>query len=525
MSLAPGEIVDPVERAMSALIYETIYRVDGDLRQQAILGRVVPGSLVADNTSCLMEMQVGALWGDGTPITMDDLLFSIECYLNLSAYHRAGALALTGVSLAGADRLELTFASGQNEASVKGILEKIPMISRDAYLGDCETYKTSAKLRYRPMGSGWYIPLGYGIEDFTARGGTSNSTAFLFAGQRPQTASLMENPSRQLDPPEFHQVVFSYYPSPTIAFGSLVAGDVDFLANVPPSVVMANPSQPNVAMEPRPQGRAWSLLINHRNPFLSQRHVREALAHAIDRRKHMREVMGFQGSEIDNNLLSGPFAPTDHNACTDCEAREYDPQRACELLRSNKAAYDRFQLRDGGQLKLVYQSKGVDNALVLMPLRISSDLMALESSDKVAPHLRTKIRLDLKSVQQQDEFENYLRENDDWDLALVEWIAEPSGVHIARLFGAVASKSDVSTLNFGNYVSDRMEIVIENILGQNSVDEHRTYCQTAHKLANEDLPHVFLWNAPTQIAYRTHLIINRIHPDNTTGLINTWHCP
>lgn len=505
-SLAPQEILTSVEKQMGALVYETVYRLNKDNVPEAVLALYVDGSLSDDGKHCLLQSRSGSQWTTFDTITRGDIVFSFQVNMQLDDLHRAGTAALAGAEEVGEDQIALTFSSGQNPSSIKRILTRIPIISKEIFQGDFEAQRFDSSIRYVPTGSGWYTPSGVGIEDFSR--GSESSCSFMRADQRDQHFSPLEHPGEPSILPAFPQVMYVGYSTPSQALDALRNGAINFMPDLPISVLTRN--LPGIRVESVPRGKRWSLIFNltpEGHEAIREVGVREALCLAIDRRRHMTQLLGYNESNVDRFILSGPFLYHEYLADQDAKPRPYDPEAALVKLRANSQLWNELK---STPLRLVYTGgQNTSSFLRQLPPRIGSDL------EKVG----VSVQLISKGMR---DYLQYLRDNKDWDLALVEWDSDQSGgIQVASLFG---SPYQENSMNFGHYVNDQMDGLIASILGEARSGDIGAYTKRAHKIVYEELPHIFLWEVKTTVGYDDNLVIHRKHRDNYLGQMDTWEC-
>lgn len=152
---------------------------------------------------------------------------------------------------------------------------------------------------------------------------------FRFSEWRPaDRLILVRNGDYYLpDRPKVDRVVFRFLPDPAAQLAALRAGDVDLVAEVTPEVGAALRNDPRFRVVSGPSNLVQLLAINNARPPLDQLPVRQAIAHAIDRRAIIDRVfLGF-GTPIGSHLT--PAVPY-YVDLTDLYP--YDPAEARRLL-------------------------------------------------------------------------------------------------------------------------------------------------------------------------------------------------
>ncbi len=161
----------------------------------------------------------------------------------------------------------------------------------------------------------------------------------LESWRRGRDVTLLRNPAYRARPepadglagdrtPAVDRVRFIVIPDVTASVQAFNAGQVDVLPNLAPSVVADLKRRPGVDLRSQ-QLLGWTvLLLQTRTPLLRDVRVRQAVAHALDRRQIARIATGGRGQA---NPSAVPIGSTWRNATHD-GFPAYDPPRARALL-------------------------------------------------------------------------------------------------------------------------------------------------------------------------------------------------
>jgi len=139
--------------------------------------------------------------------------------------------------------------------------------------------------------------------------------------------------------PKLREATFRFISDPTAAFAAMMAGDVDAFPNYPaPETAAQFKSDPRFKLIIGSTEGETILAMNERNAPLSDIRVREAIAHAINRKDLIDGAMFGYGTPIGTH-----FAP--HNpAYVDLTAlSNYDPEKSKALLK--EAGVSNLKLR------------------------------------------------------------------------------------------------------------------------------------------------------------------------------------
>jgi microcin C transport system substrate-binding protein len=259
----------------------------------------------ADRTWVAFTLRPQARFHDGTPITVDDVIWTFE---TLKAkghpFYRTYYAQVAKAEKVGERKVKFTFGPGDNR-ELPLIVGQLPVLSR-AYWSKRDFEKTTLEA---PLGSG-----AYKVEAFEAgRSLTLRRVKDYWA------AKLPVNVGRD----NFDTIRFDYYRDITVALEAFKGGAYDIRQenvaknwatayNVPP--VQQGLIKKEEIKNEVPTGMQ-AFVYNTRRPFFQDARVRRALAHAFDfewTNKHLfygaytRTKSYFSNSELASRGLPGP---------------------------------------------------------------------------------------------------------------------------------------------------------------------------------------------------------------------------
>jgi peptide/nickel transport system substrate-binding protein len=282
-----------------------------------------------DGLSVTFHLREGVTWHDGKPFTAEDVAFSaVQVWKPLQNIGRTVFANLVAVDTPDAQTAVFRFSK---PTPLQLIEKALPVVSsvlpKHVYDGtDIATNPANAAL----IGTG----------------------PFVWGEYKPgQYYLLKRNPSYwQAGLPLAGELVFSVLPDRASAASALEAGEVQLAAfSAVPLVDLARVGAvPGLAVITKGyEALTYQLIveINHRNPQLADLRVRQAIAHAIDR-KFVRDTI-FLGHAAE---ATGPVPANDPTFYTaDVTPHPFDPEKAKALLDAAgfKAGADgkRFTLR------------------------------------------------------------------------------------------------------------------------------------------------------------------------------------
>ncbi len=303
MVLEPPNL-DPTGGAAAA-IDEVVYaNVFEGLTRFAPDGSVVPGLArqweVSENgTVYTFRLHEGVTFHDGTAMTADDVVFSLDRARDEDSTNAQKQL------FAGIDSVEAV-----DDATVRVTLSApdgafpFKMAWGDAVIVAPESADTLATA---PIGTG----------------------PFRFAewveGDR---VELVRNEAYWGDAPALERATFRFISDPSAAFAAMMAGDVDAFPNYPAPETLAQ-FEANPQFEVIVGSTEGETILAMNNAFgpLSDKRVRQAIAHAVDRQEIIDGAMFGYGTPIGTH-----FAPHHPDYVDLTDLSRHDPEQARALL-------------------------------------------------------------------------------------------------------------------------------------------------------------------------------------------------
>jgi peptide/nickel transport system substrate-binding protein len=275
---------------------------------------------------------------------------------------------------------------------------------------------------------------------------------------------------------------------------ALRSGRVDVVPSLGPRRAAA------LRTDPRLTVRSWTglnvayLALNNERPPLADRRVRQAIAHALDRPRLVREVLREQGEPARNPLppgLPGYAARTPPLAL--------DLRRAKRLLEEAGARAPRLVLLAPAEPRTTLPDPA------LMAERIREDLAA------------AGVAVEVRMVH---DWPDYLRQvtAGHYDLALLGWEADTLDAN--DFLTALVSRGAIGRTNRSRYASDAMETLLRQARrGASPAERQRTYGDL-QRLFQRDMPWVPLFHVSAFLAHRADLRGLELDP---TGIVHHAH--
>ncbi len=290
------------------LVEEMIFRplVGLDSERRVAPGLALSWTVSPDGRTFEFRLDPGARWEDGSPVTSDDVLYTLERIRDpkVPAFNYRESFAdVTAIETPEPTTARVRFREPYAERLLSF---NLPIVSRAAY----SRAKSPSDVDRRPEGSGPYR-----LERWDTN----------------QTIALLRRTDISEEAAPFRRMVFRVLPDPTVRFRAGARGDLDEFrigrdqrrtAEASPEFLARN----RVLKVPQPVEA--HVLWNVRHPFLADARVRRALAQCWPREEAARRLYPPDGAA----LASGPYLPgsPENDAATRPPA--YDPTPAARLL-------------------------------------------------------------------------------------------------------------------------------------------------------------------------------------------------
>ena len=306
--LIPSLTSDVSSHEVGSLIYEGLVRYDKDLT-------IVPAmaeswTFTPDCLDLTFRLRKDVKWHDGHPFTADDVVFTYKAMINpkTPAPFKEGYLLVKDVQAPDPYTVRITYEKPYARALATWSDYMLPK-----HL--LEPYVASGKLRESPQNR---HPVGTGPYRFQE----------WRTGDR---VVLLANPDFFEGRPYIGRVVYRVIPSQATIFLELKAKGVDYARTLTAFQYVRQTDYPAFRKAYNkfryPAGFYTFLGFNLKDPRFADRRVRQAFAHAINKRELVDAVVLGLARDASGPVRSGTWAYTDQ-----VKRYEYDPQKAKALL-------------------------------------------------------------------------------------------------------------------------------------------------------------------------------------------------
>jgi peptide/nickel transport system substrate-binding protein len=304
---------NPADRDVDKLLFSGLIRFDESGQPQADLAEA--WGVSQDGKVYNFTIRSDAVWQDGTPVSSDDIIFTVDRMKGEGSLYPQDVKDLWS-------KIEVTRL---NDKNLKFTLPE-PFVPFMDYLSFGVLPKhllesvpagqmANADFNIQPVGSGPYKFDQLLVEDGKITG-----------------VVLGVNPKYYGKPPYIEQVVFRYYPTSAAAMDAYRQGDVLSVSQITPDVLGGALEEPNLSIYTSRLPKMGMVMLNTKNteaPFLENPKVRRALMLAINRPYLINKYL--QGQAM---IANGPILPNSWAYHDGLEQFRYDPEEAINLLKA-----------------------------------------------------------------------------------------------------------------------------------------------------------------------------------------------
>jgi peptide/nickel transport system substrate-binding protein len=285
---------------------DSLVQYDAGLRLQP---RVAESWEVSDDRKTVtFHLRDGVRWHDGTPVTADDVVFTVEKVREPAVENKTyGPLFRDVESI---EALDPSTVRVHYTKTTPDFLESwcVPLVPR--HLAGVEEDLLTSEFARHPIGCGPFRFVSY---------------------RRGQEIVLEANDDYWDGRPQIDRLVFKIYPDQRTAYQALIIGDLDMMKVSPELWNEARQSEAGARLNAIVYSNlaVWPVIWNQdgSNPFFVDVRVRKALVHALDRDEFVEKVAhGLANPGITTYHPESPWADAS------LKPREYDRERAERLL-------------------------------------------------------------------------------------------------------------------------------------------------------------------------------------------------
>jgi len=303
---------NPVDRDVDSLVFSGLIKFDSHGLPQPDLAE--SWGATPDGTVYNFTLRSNAVWQDGTPVTSDDVIFTVDLIKSSSFFPQDIKDLWNQITVTKLDDQNIKFTLPEPFAPFLdylafGLLPKHLLASTPA------NQLASANFNISPIGSGPYK-----FDHFVVESGHVAGIVL----------TLSDNYYGQK--PYIQQVVFRYYPDSKSAYDAFKQGEVLGVSQLTSDVLSQALADPNLMVYTSSLPQMSIVLLNLNNnevSFFQDANIRRALLLGLNRDYIVSAFLKGEGIVADGPILPGSWAHYDG-----IEHIGYDPDAAISLLKA-----------------------------------------------------------------------------------------------------------------------------------------------------------------------------------------------
>ncbi|MFP6728785.1 MAG: peptide ABC transporter substrate-binding protein [Alphaproteobacteria bacterium] len=456
----------------------------------------LPGG--GDGMALDYEIQPGATWGDGTPVTTEDVLFGWEVgkhpltgVADRDAYER-----ITAIDVQGPKRFTVHLDKLYYDYPARGSFPVLPAhIERDAFADPAE-YRHRTLYDAEPTNPGLYFGP-YQVDE-------------IVSGSH---ITLVPNPYWWGAAPHFKRITVRVIENTAALEANLLSGAVDYVAGE-----LGFSIDQALSFERR-HGDAFKILykpglvyehidLNLDNPILADRRVRRALIYALDRETLVAQLFGGKQPVANSNVN-----PLDWVNSDQVPVYRHDPDKAAALL--DEAGWT--EITDGVR----HKPSGERLSLRLMTTA-GNKLRELVEQVLQSQWKKVGIEITIKNEPARVFFGETVTKREFPAMAMYAWLSSPESVPRSTLHSEMIPtlENNWAGQNAMGFVNAEMDALIEQTETELDREVRRGLWQRMQQIYAGELPVLPLYFRAQ--AYILPLWLSGIEPTGHQASTTLW---
>jgi peptide/nickel transport system substrate-binding protein len=319
-------------RNAAYLMYDTLFALDADYQVQPQMAR--SANVSDDGLTYTITLRDGLKFHDGSPVTAADAVASIKRWGSVDGLGKILFSKLTAIEASDDKTLVLTLTEpwGLVLDALGKISSNVPVIM-------------PAELAAQPASEPITEPIGSGpyklLHDEWVPGSIVVLEKFDEYVPRDEPPSMAAGGKVV----NFDRVELQYIPDTATAINALIAGEIDWIEEVPADMLMFfDNAETAKTVAARQSGNSMQLVVNHLNPPFDNPKIRHALQYAIEQKPFLQAAYG---DATDRYL--------------ECAAVFF-----CDTAYASDINTDRVLKRDVEKAKALLEEAGYDGTPVLL---------------------------------------------------------------------------------------------------------------------------------------------------------------
>ncbi len=394
--------------------------------------------------SAIYKIKDDIFWGDGVPVTTKDVIFSWEVgkhKLSGVSNFELYAKDINNIRVIDDKSFEIDFDKSTCDFRAIDDFRVLPEhIEKAIFEEDPKTYMNRTLYDIQPENAGLY----FGPYIITKVNSGSSFT-------------LAKNKYWQGKKPYFEKITIKIIENSQALSANLLSGEIDYIAGeLGLSIDQAISLERRIKRQNKfdviyKQGLIYEHIdINHDNPILKDKEIRQALLYAIDRKSISMQLFNGKQPVADNNVN-----PLDKVHNPDIKKYSYDIKKSAELFDKNgwKLNDDGFRYKDGKKLSVQQMTTAGDKTRELIQQAIQSDWKKI-GVESIIDNEPARVF-----------FGETTRKRKYKDTAMYAWLSSPKNIPKTTLHSDMipSEKNNFAGQNYVGYKNDKLDKILDDL--------------------------------------------------------------
>ena len=495
----PPFIIEAVGAAVRDLVFDRLADLRDDMNTVGDKGfepRLAERwEWAPDSQSVAFHLNPRARWHDGQPVRASDVRYSYAVYADPKSASSVTPILANVDSVSVRDSLTaVAWFKRREPEAFYSFVYNVYVMPAHVYQGTANDQLPTADVARRPVGSGRF------------------RLAQWDAGRRLVLESDTTNYSGRA---KLDRVIWAVAPDASASLAQLLSGQADMLEIVPPDQLGRVDSSANYRGTPYPSFQYAFMGMNaidpkrpsQPHPVFGDRRVRRAITMALDRRAMLQNVFGAAGK-----LSYGPFPRSLSFADTTLRMLPYDTSAARALLDSagwRASTPGGIRMRNGQPLRFS----------VVVPVssraRMGYSVLIQEQLRKVG------VQVDLDQLQPNVMSQRQVSRN--FDAILINQTTDPSPSGYKQQWGSEGAGEGGQ--NWVSFRNPQYDALLDSALATGDPAKMRAFMRRAFQLQMDEVPAVWLYDAPTIAGVHKRFQMAPMRPDGWWVHLPDWTVP
>lgn len=477
---------DSASSSINGLVFTGLVKYDENIQLTGDLAE--RWEISQDGLTFTFHLKKNVLWHDGRPFTADDVLYTYQVLVdtNVKTPFSSNFDKVKKVEVLGPHTLRVIYTEAYVPALESWGMGIIP---RHVFNGARGRAFNEHPANKRPIGTGPYV---------------------FKEWKTDEKVVLEANPKYYDGKPHIARYIFRIIPDNSVEFLELRNQSIDTMLLTPDQYHAYKEFFIGYKKYRLPRGAYTYVAFNLRHPLFSNKKIRLALAHGINKDQLVQGVMLGLGRSA-----TGPFLPISWAYNPNVEDFDYNPGYARELL-----AQEGWKDSDGDG---VLDKNGSPFQFTLITNQ--GNKMRSLSAEILQDQLKKiGIKMEIRIIEWSTFIRNFVDKHN-FDALILGWNLTPDP-DVYSIWHSSQKKE--GQYNFVGYENKRVDQILEEGRRTFDVKKRAALYQEMHRLIHDDIPYIFLYYPDFLPVVHERFVGPKIVPLSSFGFgwnFDKWYTP